>query len=207
MLVVQIVRHRGVHLVPLGPLAGLVATDQQDGASARVEREQDSQCAVLAGSQAVEQDPRPRVIATVYLIAKDQAFLLDQGEMHFVELQRIRTHRNQGKDGRYRWYNDYRLPDGDQITVRLHGNADDDRRKLNRPENVRPISPNDPDFYKLFRQRNDAESINRGLDDTLFLRRAHSLGHRRQWINLLGFALMVNSLALEKLRKPQRLAA
>ena len=104
MLVVQIVRHRGVHLVPLGPLAGLVATDQQDGASARVEREQDSQCAVLAGSQAVEQDPRPRVIATVYLIAKDQAFLLDQGEMHFVELQRIRTHRNQGKDGRYRWY-------------------------------------------------------------------------------------------------------
>ena len=92
-------------------------------------------------------------------------------------------------------------------TVRLHGNADDERRQLNRPENVRPISPKDPDFHRLFRQRNDAESVNRGLDDTLFLRRAHSIGHRRQWINLLGFALMVNSLALAEHRKPQLLAA
>lgn len=131
----------------------------------------------------------------------------DQGEMHFVELQRIRTHRTKGKDGKYRWYNDYRLPAGGTITVRLHGNADDERRRLNRPENVRPISPKDPDFHRLFRQRNDAESINRGLDDTLFLRRAHSVGHRRQWINLLGFALMVNSLALMEHRKPQLLAA
>lgn len=127
--------------------------------------------------------------------------------MHFVELQRIRTHRTKGKDGKYRWYNDYRLPAGGTITVRLHGNADDERRRLNRPENVRPISPKDPDFHRLFRQRNDAESINRGLDDTLFLRRAHSVGHRRQWINLLGFALMVNSLALMEHRKPQLLAA
>ena len=127
--------------------------------------------------------------------------------MHFVELRRIRTHRAQGKDGKYRWYNDYRLPAGGTITVRLHGNADDERRRLNRPENVRPISPKDPDFQRLFRQRNDAESINRGLDDTLFLRRAHSVGHRRQWINLLGFALMVNSLALMEHRKPQLLAA
>ncbi|MBL8774935.1 MAG: hypothetical protein JNK12_03350 [Acidimicrobiales bacterium] len=49
--------------------------------------------------------------------------------------------------------------------------------------------------------------LNRGLDDTLLLRRAHSVGHRRQWINLLGFALMVNSLALMEHRKPQLLAA
>ena len=58
------------------------------------------------------------------------------------------------------------------------------------------------DFADLFRRRNDAESINRNLDDTLFLRRAHSVGHRRQWINLLGFALMVNSLALAEHRRP-----
>lgn len=74
----------------------------------------------------------------------------------------------------------------------LHGNDEDTRRKLNRTENLRPIPPTDPDFAGLFRQRNDAESINRGLDDTLFLRRAHSVGHRRQWINLLGYALTVN---------------
>jgi len=131
------------------------------------------------------------------------------GEMQFTELRRIRTHRSQDKAGRFRWYNDYRLPDGGTVTVRLHGNDDDTRRKLNRPENLRPISPKDPDFHRLFRQRNDAESINRALDDTLFLRRAHSVGHRRQWINLLGFALMVNSLALAEHRRPapDRLAA
>ena len=41
----------------------------------------------------------------------------------------------------------------------------------NRTENVRPIPPSDPDFQRLYRRRNDAESINRALDDTLFLRR------------------------------------
>lgn len=120
----------------------------------------------------------------------------DHGELHFLPLRRVRTHRNQDKGGQYRWYNDYRLPDGGQVTVRLHGNDEDRARKLNRPENVRPIPPTDPDFDVLFRQRNDAESINRALDDTLHLRRAHSVGHRRQWLNLLGFALMTNSLTL-----------
>ena len=150
---------------------------------------------------------------TINLYARGGALgvgqLDDRGEMHFTELARYRTHRSQDKSGKYRWYNDYRLPHGGSITVRLHGNDEDAKRKLNRTENVRPISPTDPDFVGLFRQRNDAESINRGLDDTLFLRRAHSVGHRRQWINLLGFALMVNSLALVEHRReaPTDLAA
>ncbi len=80
------------------------------------------------------------------------------------------------------------------ITVRLHGNDDDSRRKLNRPENVRPIPPGDPDFARLYPRRNDAESINRSLEDTLWLGRAHSVGHERQHLNLIGFALMTNSL-------------
>jgi hypothetical protein len=125
----------------------------------------------------------------------------DTGTMAFTPLKRVRTHRNADKAGRYRWYNDYELPvhhGGGSVTVRLHGNDEDTKRKFNRTENVRPIPPADPDFPGLFRQRNDAESINRGLDDTLFLRRAHSLGHRRQWLNLLGYALTVNSLALHE---------
>ncbi len=125
----------------------------------------------------------------------------DQGELHFIPLARIRTHRKHDRSGKFRWYNDYRLPDGGQVTVRLHGNDEDRARKLNRAENVRPIPPTDPDFDTLFRQRNDAESINRALDDTLHLRRAHSVGHRRQWLNLLGFALMTNSLTLAEHRR------
>jgi hypothetical protein len=51
-------------------------------------------------------------------------------------------------------------------------------------------------FQAAYQPRNDAESINRALDDTLLLRRAHSDGHERLHLNLLTDALTVNSLAL-----------
>jgi hypothetical protein len=140
---------------------------------------------------------------TVHLFAQGGAIgvgeLTDTGELRFGELTRVRTHRNADKGGRFRWYNDYRLPaslGGGTITVRLHGNDEDRRRRFNRTENVRPISTTDPDLIRLYRRRNDAESINRALDDTLWLRRAHSIGHRRQQLNLLTYALVVNSIAL-----------
>lgn len=123
----------------------------------------------------------------------------DSGEPVFTELRRIRTHRSRDKSGLYRWYNDYILPEelgGKVITVRLHGNDDDARRKFNRTENVRPIPPSDPAFAKLYARRNDSESINRSIDDSMWLSRAHSVGHRRQKVNLIGYALMVNSLTL-----------
>lgn len=82
------------------------------------------------------------------------------------------------------------------ITVRLHGNEEDAARNLNRTENVRVIPHSDPDFKRLYSRRNDSESINRGLVDSLYLGRAHSIGDSRQQVNLLGYALMVNSLAL-----------
>jgi hypothetical protein len=153
---------------------------------------------------------------TIPLYAKDGALgigrVTDDGRLRFEELRRTHTIRRADKAGTYRWYNDYALPDdlgGGTVTVRLHGNNEDARRKLNRTENLRPIAPSDPVFAELFSRRNDAESINRGLDDTLFLRRAHSVGHRRQTVNLLGYALMVNSLTLleHQARTTQLLAA
>jgi hypothetical protein len=141
---------------------------------------------------------------TLSLFACDGAIgigtLTADGERTFTPLRRIRTHRNADKT-RYRWYNDYQLPDhlgSGTITVRLHATNDDTRRKFNRTENVRPIPPGDPDFMRLYRRRNDAESINRALDDTLFLRRAHSIGHQRQHLNLLTYALTVNALAIHR---------
>jgi hypothetical protein len=153
---------------------------------------------------------------TVRLYARDGAIgigtLTDTGDLHFTPLERVRTHRNQDKTGKYRWYNDYRLSEnlgGGIVTVRLHGTDEDIRRKFNRTENVRPIPPDDPDFARLYRRRNDAESINRGLDDSLWLGRAHSVGHQRQHLNLIGFALMVNSLARarQRTRAPAEAAA
>jgi hypothetical protein len=80
--------------------------------------------------------------------------------------------------------------------VRLHQNDSDTRRGLNRTENVRPIPPDDPDFEALYARRNDAESINRHLEDTLWLNRAHSIGHARQHLNLIGYAICVNAIAV-----------
>ena len=72
---------------------------------------------------------------------------------------------------------------------------------MNRTENLRPIPPGDPAFERLFPRRYDAESINRHLDDTMWLGRADSIGHAHQLLNLLGFALTVNSLALHRHRE------
>jgi len=110
------------------------------------------------------------------------------------------------KNGKFRWYNDYALPEyygGTTITVRLHNTADDARRKLNRTENLRPIAPGDPDFARLYSRRNDAESIDRDLEDTLWLRRAHSVGHARQLLNLIGYAITVNALDTHRYRRRQ----
>jgi len=60
------------------------------------------------------------------------------------------------------------------LTVRLHGDESERARRFNRAENVRPIAASDPDFPVLFRMRNDAESTNGDLEDTMYLRRAHS---------------------------------
>jgi hypothetical protein len=154
---------------------------------------------------------------TIGLYAKGGAVgigeVADRGDLHFVQLKRVRTHRAQDKSGLYRWYNDYALPvayGAGTVAVRLHGNDEDRNRKFNRTENVRPIPQSDPDFPRLYARRNDAESINRGIVDSLYLGRAHSLGHTRQQVNLLGYALMVNSLALLAAGRavpPERLVA
>jgi hypothetical protein len=148
-----------------------------------------------------------RTTRTIHLYSEGGALgiaeLAENGELIFEPLPRVRTHRNQDKNGRYRFYNDYRLSaryEHQVTTVRLHGNDEDNARKLNRTENLRPIPPGDPDFERLFPRRNDAESINRHLD-TMWLARAHSIGHLRQQLNLLGFALTVNSLALHRHRR------
>ncbi len=134
----------------------------------------------------------------------------EAGELQFTPFVRKRTHRMKADSGLYRWYNDFRLPEhlgGGQITVRLHQNDDDRKRRFNRTENVRPIPPADPDFPRLYGRRNDSESLNRALEDTLFLGRAHSLGWRRQQVEMLGWALMVNAMTMARHRAVEDLEA
>jgi hypothetical protein len=86
-------------------------------------------------------------------------------------------------------------------------NDEDAARGLNRTENVRATPPGDPDFYRLYARRNDSESLNRLLEDSLFIGRAHSLGRSRQLVDLLGWALLVNSLTLARHTPSLRLTA
>ena len=67
------------------------------------------------------------------------------------------------------------------------------------------IPPSDPDFPRLYGRRNDSESLNRSLEDTLFLGRAQSLGWRRQQVEMLGWAVMVNALTMARHRATEDL--
>ncbi len=79
------------------------------------------------------------------------------------------------------------------IVVRRHQNDDDDRRDLNRTENLRPIPEGSEDFERLHVLRPDAESINRGIEDTLYINRASAKGWQRQMVDLLGYARSMRS--------------
>jgi hypothetical protein len=127
----------------------------------------------------------------------------ENGDGVFVPLARRKIDRRPNADGTWRWYGTHELPPelgGGTVLVRLDTTDEDRRRKFNRTEHVRPIPPDDPDYRRLYPRRADSESINRALDDSMWLGRAHSVGGRRQLVDLLGFAIAVNSVALHRAR-------
>jgi len=151
----------------------------------------------------------------VPVFAKDGAAgtgrLNDEGELTSLPIEHVRNQRFERAAG-FRWYAQYRLPvefDGKEITVRLDVSDEDAKRKLDRAEDLRAIPRSSPDFARLYARRGDAESVSRALEDTLYMNRAHSEGHLRQTADLLGFALMVNSLthARHRAREAVRAAA
>lgn len=126
------------------------------------------------------------------------------GEPHFTPLRRLRTRRGRNKDGTYRWYCDFALPPslgGGELAVRMDTTDDDVKRGVNRSENLRIMSPLDPDYERIYPLRSDIEACNRQLDDTLWLRRAHSVGATHQLLDLIGYALVYNSVALALARE------
>jgi len=134
------------------------------------------------GTQPATWCPKGCEEVTIRLLAKKGALgigaLQDNGETLFVPLKRIRTQRQKDKAA-YRFYNQYGMPKEyatREITVRLHNSAEEEARRLNRAENLRAIPPEDPDFDRLYARRGDAESLNRNLEDSLYLKKAHSLG-------------------------------
>jgi hypothetical protein len=130
------------------------------------------------------------------------------GDIAFTKLDRGPIDRHEDAKGKFRWYGNYALPKayggGGTLTLRLDQTDADRKQDFNRTEFVSPIPAIDPDFPGLFKLRQDAESINRGLEDTLYIGRAHSKGHGGQHMNLIGYALMVNSLSLHLAKRRSR---
>lgn len=125
------------------------------------------------------------------------------GAPHYRPLELVRLQPHQNKEGGFRWYGYYKLPaeyGGKTISVRLHQNEEDARRGLNRTEVLRPIPEGSDDFTRLHVLRADAESINRSIEDSLFINRASAKGWRRLLVDQLGYARLVNAITLARCR-------
>jgi hypothetical protein len=149
--------------------------------------------------------PRRRSLYRYRVGLHDQTERVRQ-DTEAVQAQRDRIEEELRAELFGRFHNQYRLPEsfgGGQVSLRLHGDDDDKAKRLNRTENLRAIAPGDPDFDGLYNRRNDAESINRHIEDTLWLGRAHSVGHLGQEADLLGFALLVELAHPRQIPRPR----
>ncbi len=198
---------RGVHLQDVLHKLGLVpvvpVTAASGGKRARKPREERT---VRVEEQQVT--GRDGVVRSLQLYARAGALgaveLDDGGEPIFIEFEQRRLRKRQNANGTWRLYGEYRVPDdlgGGELRTRFDLTDEDIQRGFNRPEHLRPLPPSGDDYKRLYPRRADAESINRALDDSMWLGRAHSRGGKRQLVDLLGFAMMVNSLALHRRRQ------
>ena len=81
------------------------------------------------------------------------------------------------------------------IRLRLDQTAADVLTGFNREEHLQPIPADNPDHQVLYWRRNDTESGNRLLDDSMLRERAHTVGHRRQLLNMITWAAVRNASA------------
>lgn len=120
-----------------------------------------------------------------------------EGEPITTPLTRVQTQRRRNLDG-WRLYNLYEVPSehgGGTIRLRVDQTTDDAAKGFNREEHLRVIPPDDPDHDELYGRRNDTESGNRLLDDSMLRERAHTVGRRRQLLDVISWAAVRNASA------------
>ncbi|MBI4261263.1 MAG: hypothetical protein HY658_11930 [Actinobacteria bacterium] len=203
----MILRGRHIHTIlaeiGLVPVVGVHAKRKEEGTKGRRAGAYDPKTVDLDDVPVGMADGTDRV---VHLAARDGQVCLkaitETGDPHYEPLAVVRVQRHPNKHG-YRWYGQYRVPEeygGEAITVRYHQTEEDDRRSLNRTENLRPVPEGSEDYARLIRLRPDAESSNRGIEDSLYINRASAKGWRRQMVDLLGYARLVNAITLARCR-------
>ncbi len=137
--------------------------------------------------------------------------LADDGTPVYTPLVRIKTSKPRTTGA---CYNEYVVPPelGSGV-IRLPVTSDDHDRadKFNREEWLHAFAPGDPDYERLYRRRNDAESGNASLDNSMPRERAHSIGRPGILLNLITWAFYKNAQAralhAERARPPAAAAA
>jgi hypothetical protein len=121
--------------------------------------------------------------------------LADDGTPVYTPLIRIKTSKPR-KSGAC--YNEYVVPaefGGGVIRLRVTSDDQDRASKFNREEWLHAFAPGDPDYERLYGRRNDAESGNASLDNSMPRERAHSVGRPGILMNLITWAFYKNAQA------------
>lgn len=208
---------RGVHLRLIMREFGWLGINRVPAAENRMRRKGQRRAPRKFKVRFLKEEDLPLVdgaIERVRLYARDGAVVIgrisETGDSVYEPLRRKRIQRRVNKDGTYRFNVQLHRPSRylpGEINVPLIATEEDRRTGFNRAENLRAIPYSDPDFRRLYGRRNDAESINRKLADSLYLGRAHSVGHQGQDADLLGFAHLINCISRFRHRARERLRA
>src|SRR5262249_46639729 len=137
------------------------------------------------------------------------------GHTHDICLDRIQTRRFPRRrvrdEARYRWVNEYRIPDDPRVRPVLRGahvlvRLDDPNytaAPISRADRLHTIAPHEQDWVRLFALRPPTESLNRWIKEHLRDKRAPAVGAVRQHFAFLCMALYNNLRA--ELAQRQRL--
>jgi hypothetical protein len=135
----------------------------------------------------------------------------ETGDPYFerCEVVGLTVGENRRRAVRFRPYAILRLPEDiaprlgqREITVALYTTPKDRARGYNRTAHVRMVARGTPQFSIYADLRGDSESVHDNLKASLYRsRRAHSKGWRRQQVDMLGYAGLVNAITRARLRE------
>lgn len=132
--------------------------------------------------------------------------ILDTGATTFTRSPVGKRYSRRNTGGVFRWYIDIALACGTVHTERLDITDGDEKSRYNRTEHLRQHIKNGADgvYRRCYGWREDAESVNDLLQQTLYKGRMIAYTAARQYLVMLGFALGRNSLArLLRRRRPE----
>ncbi|EFV15094.2 hypothetical protein [Segniliparus rugosus] len=122
---------------------------------------------------------------------------LDTGDVHYTRLarKRLAKRRNDKPPHACRWYQDFVLPCGKTLTIRLDNTDEDCAVRKPRAERIRQHAPEGGVYQDRYGWREDSESWNNIVDRTLYGERMIAHTWRKQLLFMIGHMLARNVLA------------